>query len=309
MRQESPQDVLLSTLFARYYQGHAKDIASADTTLRSLNTWIEFYGAAAVSDLTVPRQEEFIAWLRARGLKDGYIKRMITAGKAALNYAYKRQEIAAVPYIFTVPDSEPAERVLSLKEMAALFNATKPGTKDFMYLIIAFNTLARPAAVLDLAPRQVNLKDRLVDLLVPGTKQTKKRRPILPITNTLLPWLQTASGENFVNYHGKQIASNKKAFAGLVTAAKIKTGDVTRNTIRHSVATEMRRRGVDVWEIEGWLGHRLPSTSERYAKYSADYLSDGRKAIDAMFDDLQPLVKYPLRFSCVPVVLSSKLKG
>lgn len=60
------------------------------------------------------------------------------------------------------------------------------------------------------------------------------------------------------------------------------------------MATEMRRRSVDMWEVEGWLGHRMPSTSERYAKYSLGYLSQGRIAIDQYFDELQKLVDYPI---------------
>lgn len=295
MKKESKDDVPISKLFARYYEHHAKAIRSADVTLRALNKWIDYYNDATVAELTPERQRGFIADLRSHNLSDGYIKRTITAGKAALNYAYKNQEIDSVPYIMSVPDSEPADRVITMRETAKLFNAVKPGDKDFMYLMIAYNTLARPEAILDLAPSQIDLNDRLINLLVPGTKQTKKRRPTLPITNTLLPWLQACDGETFVNYHGRKIANNKKAFGKLCERAHVR--GITRKTIRHTMATEMRRRGVDIWEVEGWLGHRLPSTSERYAKYAPDYLSQGTKAIDDYFNELQKLVSYPIKIA------------
>ena len=54
------------------------------------------------------------------------------------------------------------------------------------------NTLARPEAILELKLFQVNLDDRLITLNPPGREQTKKRRPTLPITDTLFPWLENA---------------------------------------------------------------------------------------------------------------------
>ncbi|HBT67099.1 MAG TPA: hypothetical protein DEB63_01295 [Agrobacterium sp.] len=57
-------------------------------------------------------------------------------------------------------------------------------------------------------------------------------------------------------------------------------------SLRHTMATELRRRGVSAWEIEGLLGHRRPSTTEKYAHYAPDYLSAGRMAIDAYFETL-----------------------
>lgn len=298
MRKEAPQDVLISTLFARYYDKHGKDIPSADATLRALNKWIEHYQSATVADLTVEKQEGFLGWLAKQGYSAGYIRRIVTVGKAALNFAYKRQEIASVPFIFTVPeDQQSTDKVLTVAEIAKLFNACEPGDKDFMYLIIAFNTLARPSVPLDVTPEMVDLRHRLINLLPPGRKQNKKRRPILPVTNTLLPWLQWCDGETFVHYHEKQIANNKKAFAAMCERAKV---SCTRYDIRHTMATEMRRRGVSHWETEGWLGHKIKSTSERYAMFSPDYLSEGRKAIDEFFDEVQKAVRYPLRLAVRP---------
>ncbi len=294
LQDENPSAVLLSTLFARYYKDHGKNIASADVTKRALNSWLDFYDAATVAELTVSRQQDFLAHLKTKGHSNNYIRRIINAGKAALHHAYKRQELASVPYIFTVKATETKKTGTPIKDVAKLFSACKPGDKDFMYLIIAFNTLARPEAVLDLGPNQVNLVDRHLDLLPPDREQNNKRRPIIPITNTLLPWLQWCDGETFVNYHGKKIANNRKAFEALRARAGVK---ITRRGIRDAMAIEMRRRNVSLWEVEGWLGHRLKSTSETYAQFSPDYLSDGRQAIDDFFNDLQKEVCYPLKMA------------
>ena len=57
--------------------------------------------------------------------------------------------------------------------------------------------------------------------------------------------------------------------------------------MRHTVASEMRKRGVPVWEVAGFLGHSSGyKTTERYAKYGPDHLSQAVRAIDGFFADL-----------------------
>ena len=46
------------------------------------------------------------------------------------------------------------------------------------------------------------------------------------------------------------------------------------------MATTLRASGVPHWEVEGILGHKMPTTSERYAKYDPNYLGMASKAID-----------------------------
>ena len=75
--------------------------------------------------------------------------------------------------------------------------------------MISLNTLARPDAVLDLGPAQVDLKRRLIKLNPDGRKQTKKYRPAVPISGTVLPWLQQSDGSHYVLYHRKPVASIK----------------------------------------------------------------------------------------------------
>lgn len=49
----------------------------------------------------------------------------------------------------------------------------------------------------------------------------------------------------------------------------------------------MRKRGVPVWEVAGFLGHSSGyRTTERYAKYGPDHLGAAVRAIDAYFADL-----------------------
>ena len=81
-----------------------------------------------------------------------------------------------------------------------------------MFLAILLNTGARPNAILALTRFQIDLERRLLNLQPPGRDETKKRNPVLPITDALLPWLRAATGDYLVSWHGKPLASIKSAW-------------------------------------------------------------------------------------------------
>jgi integrase len=280
-------DMPLGLVFYRYWEHHAKNIASADQAKHALSLWTEFWGASTVVDLTPPKQKEFILWLKAKGYKNSYVSRTMSVGRSAVRFSWKNGEISSVPFIYDEPDrsDEKEPYLIKLTEMRRLLTKAQERPHMFIYCMIALNTMARPEAALQLSPSQVNLSDRRINLNPKGRKQTKKYRPIVPITNTLLPFLRQTDIPAFVLWNGKPIASVKKTFASTVLDAGL-SKEITPYSLRHTMATELRRRGVSAWEIEGLLGHRRPSTTEKYAHYAPDYLSGGRMAIDAYFETL-----------------------
>jgi len=277
----------LGLIFYRYWESHAKTIASAEAAQYALALWTEFWEAGTVADLTPPRQKDFMAWLKARGYKNSYVSRVMSVGRSAVRMAWRNGEIASAPFILDEPDrsDEKEPYVLKPQEMKRLLTKAQERPHIFIYCMIALNTLARPEAVLDLAPAQVNLVDKRINLNPKGRKQTKKYRPIVPITDTLLPFLHRTDVPAFVLWNGKPIESVKKTFARTVSDAGL-SSEITPYSLRHTMATELRRRSVPPWEVEGLLGHRRPSTTEKYAHFAPDYLSQGREAIDAYFAEL-----------------------
>lgn len=112
--------------------------------------------------------------------------------RAALNRARKWQEVSEVPHIFGAVTAEakrarePKGRPVSPEEFARLLDAARLW-QMLIFLLIAANTLARPAAILDLGPAQFDATHGLLDLNPPGRTQNKKFRPIIPVTPTLAP--------------------------------------------------------------------------------------------------------------------------
>jgi integrase len=322
MERERAEAVALETCLVRYYEQHARHLASAEPTRHGLAKWSEFFPGALVSEVTPERQREFVTWLRGKRLSDGYIRRTLAVGQAALNRAQREGEVTSVPRISLAlaPEAEPRERLLSIAETRALFgSAIEP--HQAMYLMLAFATAARPAAILELTTFQIDFAARLIRLNPPGRAQNKKRRPTLPICDTLLPWVRDLPIGPVVQYKGRKLAGTRMMFQHLTgriarqirqdaaIAARthlrasrraeawmaIRDGrqrsaailEVTAYTIRHTVAVEMRKRGVPVWEVAGFLGHSSGyKTTERYAKFGADHLAEAVRAIDSYFADL-----------------------
>jgi integrase len=286
-------DTPLELVLVRYYQRHAEGLASAEMARIALAYWSDFWAGAMVTEVTAARQREFIAWLQGQRkppLADGYIKRILTVGKAALTMAHKEGEITAAPYIIPGQDAPPRELVLTLGQSKSLWAAAKK-PHERMFLALAYGTMSRPEAILEIHKGFADFGRRLLTTNPPGRRQTKKYRPVVPIGDFLLPWLEQAEDGPLVTWHGKAIDSFKTAWRRMRKEAKLPMEAVPK-TIRHTMATELRAADVPEAEIQGFLGHRAyGGKTEIYAKYRPDYLGKAVAAIDGYMDRL--------RVSCV----------
>ena len=305
MRRVQPDDVAFETCLLRYYQHQARHLRSSEQARYAILRLSDFFPGALVSEFTIEKQRQFAASLRAQGLSDGYIRRILAVAQAALNRALREGEIAAAPYVDLklAPEAEPRERILSLEETARLFEAAEPDHLR-MYLLLAYGTAARPEAILELTSFQVDCDARIIQMNPPGRPQTKKRRPAIPMCETLRQVLRGLPAGPIVRYNGWALGSIKTAFHKARDRAGLGK-DVTPYTIRHTMASEMRKRGVPVWEVAGFLGHSSGyRTTERYAKYGPDHLSQAVRAIDGFFADLAAVCT-PLRDQIIPRLRAS----
>ena len=286
---QEAHDTALELVLVRYYQQHAADSASAEMARIALAYWSDFFDGATVAEVTPARQREFIEWLKARRtppLSDGYVKRVLTVGKSALNRAYKEGEIDTVPFIIPGQDGEAREQTLSVAESIALWNAAE-APHERMYLALAYCTLARPEAILGIHRSFADLDRRLLAQNPPGRRQTKKHRPVVPICDFLLPCVKYADDGPLVQWRGKEIASFKTAWRKMRTTAKLPASTVPK-VIRHTMATHLRAENVPEAEIQGFLGHKAYSgKTEVYARYRPDYLGQAVAAIDGYMNELR----------------------
>jgi len=296
----SPDQVRIAHVLLIYWEEHAKKLPSSSTAWNGLAYWNEYWSDSFVSDITPREQRRFREWLAAKDIGDGGIDRILADGRAALNRAVKWQDLTTAPHIFEIQTAEhkrsrePMGRPIGPVEMALLFDAAN-SRHVLTYLVIAANTLARPSAVLELRGAQYDETHDCVDLNPPGRKQNKKHRPILAVTPTLKPWLQTVTSptQRYVAYGLSPIKSITTAWELLVKEAGLDER-VTPYSIRHGMAREMRKRKVPKEQISIFLGH-LPKDSDAttsiYAPYEPDYCSEAVAAIESVMAEIRTHLK------------------
>jgi integrase len=284
----APEEAQVVAVIDRHYLRHARRLASGSTFKATKALWAEFFDDALISDLSPARQRAFKAWLEARGLSPGYVRRVIGDGKAALNHAWQEGEISRVPFIRLPPVAKGYPHWARREQLVAFLNADMPDHL-FTYCMIRLNTGCRGDAARDLQPFQVDWEADLVDLNPSGRQQTKKFRPVVPLTGFLRAYLVSLPMcTHYVAWKGRRVAGVRKAWhhareaAGLPPTFKAKI-------LRHTVGTELRRRGVPGWDVSGQFGHtrgESAPTTENYGKFDPTYLAEAKAAFEAWMDEL-----------------------
>ena len=289
IRDADPAEMPIMAALDRYWAQRGKTLASSSMAKRARALWREYWGEAkTVADLHIGAQEDFIAWLRGKGYSDGYVRRVVGVGQSALNRAWKRGEVRQVPFVELPPGGEPFAHKASRAMLVKLLNTPMPA-HVWTYVLIRLNTGCRGDAALDLRPEQVDFADRLVRLNPAGRRQTKKYRPTIPLTDTLAAHLRTLPTDGYyAGWQGRRTVSIKTTWRKVRAAAKLPAWFAPK-VLRHTVATELRKRGVPGWEVSGLVGHtrgEAAATTGGYAKYDPDYLGRARRALDDWMRDL-----------------------
>ncbi|KQN00538.1 tyrosine-type recombinase/integrase [Sphingomonas sp. Leaf25] len=173
------------------------------------------------------------------------------------------------------------------------------------FVVASICTIARPGAIVDIcvAPdrQQWSPGSDTIDLNQAGRVQNKKVRPLLPVLPLLNRWLveewatyralpkEARAGRGYlVNYFGRPIQDVDRAWDTMLGELGFPTGREWRPyVLRHSLATMARKRGAAAWDLQGYMGHRLPSQTEVYAE--GDFVSV-QTALQSVIDEIEAMV-------------------
>jgi integrase len=171
--------------------------------------------------------------------------------------------------------------------MAKIDPKTDRLPRAFGFVAIALETAARFQAVLKLTRFQVDLKNGMINFAPAGHRQTKKRRPVVPISDRLRPALERFLKQNesasyvlgtpgsirFAFETALRRAEKVLAAAGRPERAKAMRR-TTPHTLRHTWATLAAQNRVPLWEIAGVLGDTISTVTKNYAHHNPDFLRD-----------------------------------
>ena len=282
--------------------------------------FLERFRAWALADPIVARKKDADGnWIDGarRPRAASTVEESIIQLKAALNHAFAARRTRYVPPLkHKTRDQVTAPRAyrLSIDGIAELLDFTMRGSGNYAghaarllplrrYLVGAVTTLGRPDAILDMsvapAAGQWMKDERRFALNPQGRLQTKKVRPVVPVIGLLESWLD-ATDEWLVCAERKSFDERQQIeVVEQVRARSIRSGwdtvsDVLKiptgwgpKLIRHSMATILANRGVNLVELEIALGHRpLSKTTSRYAIFDPGYLSTIRAGLEDVVADL-----------------------
>jgi integrase len=182
----------------------------------------------------------------------------------------------------------------TIPQLAAMFRyamETPRRANLLAFLRLSVATWGRPDAILDASTAKARgqwmSQARAFNLNPVGRKQTKKRRPLVPVPECVGMWLDTIDGPVVPDQLSKATWRRMERVLGLPGQ-----GQSGMKCIRRSVATLARPLiGERDWDSQGqmMLGHRPQSTSDIYALANPAHFGIALKVTQTIIDEIDQL--------------------
>jgi integrase len=277
VRQSS--DITMEDLLKRFRK-HQKTRIRATTFIRldSILKTLQGQFPVRVKDITRAQVANFVA-SRANGVSPATIQKEATVLKHALRLAVEWELIHSNP-AERVQLPRPAEgrtRYLSPKELRAVLKAA-PEWMRRPIALAAFTGMRRGEILslrwkdVDIAGRRLYLHETkngtlrviaLNDLAVGVIKSLPGGEPAQPV----LPSVDAA----------RLSVYTKRLFAS------VGIQDASFHSLRHTAASWLVMKGVDLYTVGQVLGHRTPRMTQRYAHLSPQYMANAMAKLETVF--------------------------
>ncbi len=242
-----------------------------DSYSRDINCYLDFVGRSLNEAQKKENVENFIVFLRKRGLKPRSVARYISSLSGFFNFMLEEGYVKENPFFeIDRPRINPLiPSVLSEEEMESLIDLpdnSKKGLRDRTILEVLYATGIRVSELVNLKKTDVNLESGFI---VTMGKRSKQR--IVPLNSHSVEALKEYFKK--VNPKGSYVFPNRKgekmsrqAIWKIIKkyARKISREKISPHTIRHSFATHLIEGGADLRSVQILLGHEDISTTQIY---------------------------------------------
>jgi len=214
------------------------------------------------------------------GVTGETVQRNLEDFRSALNYAHRMRRIPYAPPIDMVRQedrSAPRDVTVTLEALGAMMAYAEKSRPLYQWLALMIGTACRPDAALAFDPAS-QYHGKTIDMHPEDKPRTKKRNPVVPCIAPLKPILDA--------WESGKAGSRKTAWRTMRRVLNL-PANVVPKTIRHTIASELRMRGVSMEQIEMLLGHRIGNkTTEVYAKYAPALLADAALVLTIIFSEV-----------------------
>jgi integrase len=248
---------------------------------RIVRRFADFVGDIRLIELKTDHVDTFILKLRDAGLAPGTINRNLSALRRVLVWgtpAKGRPYIPELPTFEWQDEDEGRIRWVTREEEAELLRLLRSWGRDDIadYVVAAIHTGCRRGELLTAQPEQVDGKW----LRLWETKNGEPRSvPLTPeaqaILQARLPW---SFGKAQLRYWWDRA----RAEMGLEGDE-----DFVVHALRHTTATRLVERGVNLRVVQQFMGHKAIQTTLRYAHVSDELLATAALALSSHVDFIQ----------------------
>ena len=277
--------MMIEVILDQYYKEHVipkvVDRARIEYALEAL---LSFFKGMDVTAIDIPACRDYR--LHRATVSGSTVRRELGVLQAAVNHSIKwrRLDLPAnrLPS-FELPPASKSKTVWLFKPELERFLevAGEEDERVFRFVQIAYHTASRKRAVETLPWARVDEEARRIDLQDPDAPVTKKRRPIVPISEPMALELLEMRSTATTPWVLGSTASIRPAFdritqlAGLATLPQRglrQAGTLTPHVLRHSRATHLLEAGKPLWAVAALLGDSVQTVLKVYGHACPDFL-------------------------------------
>jgi integrase len=261
---------------AKYWAGTKNEMGAT----RNAQSAVDYFGAnTPVIAITAAKVDEYVTALQERRDSGATINRKLAALSKMMKYAERIEAIPRKPTIERQREGVGRERYLREPEAQAIIDTFRHWGKEEEATFTTFllDTGARVGEAVSIRGMDVGV-DR-VTLGATGSKNGEWR--VVPTTKRLqteLAALKRGRPDLEKLFH-----INRWTYADLYrkVVEHLNLGeDVVLHTLRHTCASWLVQRGVDLRRVQVWMGHKSIQTTLRYAKLAPTSLFEAVVVLD-----------------------------
>ena len=258
----------LAEEYIKYAKENKKSWKRDVTSLKNL---LPIFENRRLSDVTPRMIEKYKSERRKEGLAPATVNRELACMKHMYNLAI----------LWEMTRKNPVAKVKFFKERNKRIEFLIP--EEIERLIIACSTYARPVVItalntgmrlgeiLGLTWNDIDLVNN--QIILDETKSGSSRR--IPISGNLKKMLlklksKESGGQVFLNKHGMPLKSVRNQFECALKKAGIER-KITFHDLRHTFASHLVMKGVDIVTVKELLGHKTLRITMRYSHLTAQH--------------------------------------